>query len=272
MRTVLGAALGMLTGLAGTAGAIQQAPIRDNSFLVEEAFNQEAGVVQHVVLLQRPRHGGGWVLGVTQEWPVPGPRHQLGFTVPVVRSAGLGPGTATGPGDVLVNYRFQAVGRESGRVWVAPRASLVIPSGAWRNGHGEGSAGVQLALPASWQPLPTVAAHLNASLSLLPGARNPAGDRASLARLGGGASLIWLAHPSVNLLAELVLEDGAEVRGEGAISRRAAMFLAPGVRWAHNLANGVQVVPGVAYAVGLGRASRESALLLYLSVEHRFRR
>jgi len=272
MRPALGGALVLVAVVTGTASARQAAPIRDNSFLVEEAYNQEGGVVQHVLLLQRPRHGAGWVLGVTQEWPVPGQRHQLGFTVPIVRPDGLGPGTVTGVGDVLVNYRFQALGQEAGRLWLAPRMSLVIPSGAWRHGRGEGSAGLQVALPVSWQAAPTLAAHLNAALSVLPGARNAVGDRASLASLGGGASVVWLPHPSVNLLAEMVVEDGAEVRDDGAVSRQAAVFLAPGVRWAHNLPKGVQVVPGVAYALGLGRANRESAFLLYLSLEHRFRR
>lgn len=246
-------------------------PIQDNSFLVEEAYNQEAGIVQHIMLLQRARFGSGWVLGFTQEWPLPGQRHQVGFTLPIVHTDAHGIGAATGPGDLMVNYRIQAIGGEGARFWLAPRASLVVPSGAWRNGRGEGSPGLQVALPASLQLGRTLAAHLNASLSLLPGARNPAGARASLASLSGGASLVWFPLPKLNFLGELIIEDGAEVTSTGTVSRRGAVFLAPGLRWAHDLNSGMQIVPGVAYARGLGHAKDDSALLIYLSVEHRFK-
>lgn len=267
--------LGILLVMAGSVrplAARQAAPIQDNSFLIEEAYNQEAGVVQHISLFQRARGGNGWAFGFTQEWPFPNQRHQLGFTVPVLRAEPPGLAAATGIGDLLVNYRFQAVGGAGSAVWLAPRASLVVPSGSWRSGRGDGSIGLQLALPASFHLLPTVAAHANASLSLLGRARNPAGHRAAVASLAGGASVVWLPRPGLNFLTEVVVEDGSEVVGAGQVSRRAAVFVTPGVRWAHNLGNGMQIVPGVAYAIGLEHARDDSALLVYLSVEHRFRR
>ena len=270
-RTVAATAL-LLTSTAAPGYPRQAPPIQDNSFLIEEAYNQEAGVVQHISLFQRSRHGAGWVFGFTQEWPMPGLRHQIGFTVPVVRSDLPGIGQATGAGDLLVNYRYQALGGGDGSLWVAPRASLIVPSGSWRHARGDGSLGLQLAVPASVQLSSGFAAHLNANLSLHHRARNPEGAQARLASLSGGASLIWLPRPGLNLLTEFVVEDGAEVVGAGAVGRQAATFLVPGVRWAHNLKGGVQVVPGIGYALGLGNAREDSALLVYLSVEHSFRR
>ena len=45
------AAVLVLFGLAGAAaGQDASAPIQDNSFLIEEAYNQERGVVQHLQL------------------------------------------------------------------------------------------------------------------------------------------------------------------------------------------------------------------------------
>ena len=44
------------------------AAVQDNSFLIEEAYNQEAGVVQHILNLQRADRD--WFLSFTQEWPV----------------------------------------------------------------------------------------------------------------------------------------------------------------------------------------------------------
>ncbi|MDZ4673611.1 MAG: transporter [Gemmatimonadota bacterium] len=271
-RSILPAILLMVLGSAGPLSALQAAPIQDNSFLIEEAYNQEAGIVQHISLFQRARHGNGWAYGFTQEWPFPNQRHQLGFTLPVVRADQPGMATATGIGDVLINYRYQAVGGAGSAVWLAPRASLVLPSGSWRSGRGDGSLGLQLALPTSFDLLPTLAAHASANLSLHRRARNLSGDHAAVASLSGGASLVWLPRPGLNFLTEVVIEDGSEVVGSGVVARRGAVFLAPGVRWAHNLRNGMQIVPGVAYAVGLGHARDDSALLVYLSVEHSFRR
>ena len=66
--------------------AAQNAPISDNSFLIEEAYNQEGGVVQHISALLRAQDGA-WLYTFTQEWPFFSQRHQLGFTVPLLSGA-----------------------------------------------------------------------------------------------------------------------------------------------------------------------------------------
>jgi len=45
-------------------------PIEDNSFLIEEAYNQEAGVVQHISTFALQRGTRAWVYAFTQEWPL----------------------------------------------------------------------------------------------------------------------------------------------------------------------------------------------------------
>src|ERR1700751_5429940 len=56
--------------------------IQDNSFLVEEAYNQNFGVVQHISSFTRFWDSKDWVYTFTQEWPVPGDvRHQLSYTL-----------------------------------------------------------------------------------------------------------------------------------------------------------------------------------------------
>src|SRR5947207_12032333 len=70
--------------------------IMDNSFLIEEAYNQEAGVVQHIFngLYSFNRFTGVGEkradLSFTQEWPVYGQTHQFSYTIPygAVREAG----------------------------------------------------------------------------------------------------------------------------------------------------------------------------------------
>ncbi len=70
--------------------------IQDNSFLLEEAYNQEAGVVQHINTFQVFR-GGAWVATFTQEWPVPRQANQLSYTIPYARVEGAS-GSRTGLG------------------------------------------------------------------------------------------------------------------------------------------------------------------------------
>jgi hypothetical protein len=85
--------------------------IQDNSFLIEEAYNQEAGVVQHIFTFMRSR-GGTYVSTFTQEWPVRGLTHQLSYTLPVQRRRG----------DALINYRYQLAATAT-RAWPSRRAS-----------------------------------------------------------------------------------------------------------------------------------------------------
>src|SRR4051795_13687763 len=59
-----------------------EARIQDNSFLVEEAYNQERGVVQHISTFSRMWNSEDWSYSFTQEWPAPGNwRHQLSYTL-----------------------------------------------------------------------------------------------------------------------------------------------------------------------------------------------
>ncbi|HYV41993.1 MAG TPA: hypothetical protein VEO02_09420, partial [Thermoanaerobaculia bacterium] len=95
---------GFLTWSLSTALLLGQGtPVQDNSFLMEEAYNQEEGVVQHINTFQRMR-GGGWLASFTQEWPVPRQTHQFSYTVPYTRVVGDSVSNA-GLGDIALNYR-----------------------------------------------------------------------------------------------------------------------------------------------------------------------
>src|ERR1044072_8356403 len=118
-------------GMTCVRAVAQEGAIQDNSFLVEEAYNQEPGVVQHIAVLEVPRHGGDWSFDFTQEWPGPNLRHQLSYTVPVARVDGKG-----GLGDLAVNYRYQLLGDGDARLAVAPRLRVLLPTGDEDAGSG----------------------------------------------------------------------------------------------------------------------------------------
>jgi len=66
---------------AATWPDLSSGPLQDNSFLIEEAYNQEAGVVQNIVNGLWSRGSEDWLLTFTQEWPVPDQRHQFSYTL-----------------------------------------------------------------------------------------------------------------------------------------------------------------------------------------------
>jgi hypothetical protein len=49
------------------------------------------------------------------------------------------------------------------------------------------------------------------------------------------------------------------------------MLLNPGVRFAINRPSGLQIVPGIAYTIGVGPSNGRRAIFLYLSFEHPLR-
>jgi hypothetical protein len=252
----------------GAVAAQEPDPIADNSFLVEEAYNQEAGVVQHVSTFARPDGGGAWAYSFTQEWPFRGMTHQLSYTLPVLHDDGSG----TGIGDLALNYRYQLAGDGGDGLHLAPRASLLLPTGNDERGRGAGGVGFQANLPLSIRPAPMLALHANGGFTYTPTTRNPVGQTAGTWSTNLGGSAIWLLRPTVNLMLELLWLSTEEVVAENRTARSDEVFLNPGVRWAFNFDSGLQIVPGIAYTVGLADAEGADGLFLYLSFEHPFRR
>lgn len=113
-----------LTCLLPASALAQEATvtkIRDNLFLLEEAYNQEPGVIHHLQVFQLNPDTEAWSYSFTEEVPVPTDRHQLSVTVPVFDP---GAGAATALGDLLINYRLQALGMGGqGSAALAPRLS-----------------------------------------------------------------------------------------------------------------------------------------------------
>jgi Putative MetA-pathway of phenol degradation len=240
----------LLLAVATPAAGQEVEHIADNSFLIEEAYNQEAGVVQHINNFVHEEAGDSWLYVFTQEWPLGGMRNQLSYTVPLVSPEGFG----TGLGDILLNYRYQAVGNGESALHVAPRFSLVLPTGSEENGRGSGAAGIQGNLPVSYEVNDALAVHSNTGFVL-------DGESGALdARLG--ASGVLRVHPRFNVLLETAWGSDEDI-----------VFLNPGVRWAID-AGSLQIVPGLAYTIALTSDASDAsdAFFLYLSLEHPFRR
>ena len=168
-----------------------------------------------------------------------------------------------------MNYRYQLVGDGEARVAVAPRLTVLLPTGDSRRGLGAGSTGVQISLPASTVLSEKWVTHWNAGATLTPSARNGQGEKANTFGFNFGASLIWLGK-DFNALVETAWSSAETVTGPGRTDRTTTWLVSPGARWAYNFASGLQIVPGIGFPIGLGSSRGQYSILLYLSFEHPF--
>src|SRR5262245_49633960 len=133
------------------AGDVQPSEpgIEDNSFLIEEAYNQDPGIIQEIQEFAWNWRTGEWGYTFTQEWPVCGIKNQLSYTIPAARVQLDNGSETSGLGDLLINYRYQLIGDGEADVAMAPRLSLIVPSGSFRDEIGSGSVGLQTLIPIS---------------------------------------------------------------------------------------------------------------------------
>ena len=266
---VLVQALGVLLFLltATAAGAQTQQPaaspaaepfqITDNSFLVEEAFNQEPRIFQNIV--NWSRQDGEWFLTFTQEWPAPAVRHQLSYTV-LFNALKEGDGI----GDSLLNYRLQVLEEGPRRPAFAPRVSLIVPTARI-----ERSSGVQINLPFSKQRNDFYF-HWNAGFTW-----QHRRNRANLVSPGFAGSAIYRAAPMLNVMVEsalVFLETELAPELSRQTERNASFTLSPGVRGGWNLTENKQIVIGAAVPITWSDGSSSAGIFGYFSYELPFRK
>ncbi|HWW61998.1 MAG TPA: hypothetical protein VN181_11570 [Thermoanaerobaculia bacterium] len=198
-----------LLSLVATSVLAQATPsedllaIQDNSFLLEEAYNQDPGVVQYI-----NTYADG-VFTFTNELPLFGSmKHQFSY------SLSLDDRTI---GDVVLNYRYQLLGDSKSPLAISPRVSVIVPTD-------DGDNGVQLALPISVVLAPRVAAHTNLVATWLDGFEP-----------GIGQSFVYAPNARVQLLVEgvwtrddLLINPGIRT----AINLRNGLQIVPGASYA----------------------------------------
>lgn len=271
--------IAFLSALNSKASA--QEGILDNSFLIEEAYNQESGVVQHILNLvfSWDKVSGSTYseteIAFTQEWPLFSQKHQLSYTIPVFFLGGSGV-TVEGMSDIALHYRFQLLSESDKLPAFAPRFSLILPTGNEDNGLGSGVVGYQVNLPLSKKFLKLWQGHFNLGATLLPGVEQnlPSGGSVSedLVSFNAGFSTIYLLKNNFNFMLEFLTEWEQELDASGTKDRFTGMVISPGLRYAINTAGGAQWVLGIASPLSLTKEGNDYGVFLYLSFEHFFRR
>ena len=227
-----------------------ESQIQDNSFLIEEAYNQDPGVVQHIQTFSHATRGGDWMYTFTQEWPAPTIKHQLSYMLPMAQLDG-----ERGIGDVALNYRYQWIGDADARVAVSPRLTLLLPTGNERRGLGSGGTGIQVMMPVSTVLTKAIVAHWNLGATTIPSKHSH--------NITAGNSFVWLAKPRFNVLVETLWTRTSDRNGHDSQTT-----VSPGIRWSYDFPSKLQIVPGLAFPItnhGGGRS-----VFLYLSFEHPF--
>lgn len=241
--------------------------ITDNSFLVEEAFNQEPGIFQNI--FGAVRTSGSWGMAFTQEWPLESQKHQVSYTLAWLDADGH-----HGFGDVLVNYRYQALTEAPGRPAFSPRVSVILPTGRVRDGLGDGSPGLQINLPFSKQAGDWYW-HWNGGVTWLPRAQSDVDGQSPTHReelmapfLAGSA--IYRLRPMFQLMLEglVVFDESIVVRGT---DRETAFTIAPGLRTGWDIGER-QLILGVAVPITWSDGESEPGAFLYCSYELPFLR
>ena len=244
--------------------------IEDNSYFIEEAYNQEYRVVQHInnfYMVRKPTKDFNY--SFTQEWPFFSDKHQLSYTV---QYAWLNSNSVNGIGDILINYRYQLFTKED---WAAvtPRLSVIIPSGDHNKDLGYGSVGWQVNMAASKRISNKFAAHFNIGSTLIPGV-NFIDDQGrkykqSTHSFNIGGSAIWLLSKNFNMMLEYLSTFYYQPDDTRKLSYNHTGILNPGIRYAINI-DKLQIVPGFSVPFVFSKDTKSVNMFFYLSFEHPF--
>jgi DtxR family Mn-dependent transcriptional regulator len=258
----------LLLSLGRSAEARQQQPfqpatepfrITDNSFLVEEAFNQEAGIFQNIFNAARADHA--WSSTFTQEWPLGSQTHQFSYTLAWVNGGGVELGAT------LLNYRYQAMLEGPGRPACSPRLSLVLPTGT-ASDEDVDATGLQVNLPFSKQ-VGDVYWHWNAGMTWFPSAGTAGGKHSFESPFLAGSAIVRL-HPMFHAMLETVL-NVTELPSESGTRREELFTLSPGVRGGWDIGD-QQLIFGLAIPMTWGAGRQETAGFIYASYELPFKK
>ena len=276
-RYILGFWLAILTLFSGVTAQAAE-PIdgfEDNGFLVEEAYNQDRGEVQHTLnaVYSNDFKRRGWSFNFEQEWWLFTEEHQVAFSIPFFHLREEGERQRR-VGDIQIEYRYQLTNEGPNIPAVAPGFSLILPTGNRDKGTGNGVVGYEWSIAASKKVAPRLALHANLGLTYLPKVRVPLDDdqrlspKRSLVSYDVGASAVFALSSDVHMLLEWVGEFEEEIDDKGKKERDFKAFLSPGIRAAVINKDDMQTVVGVGIPIGVNGRADNYGVFLYFSVEH----
>jgi len=258
-----------------------QPVIEDNSMFIEEAFNQEAGIIQHISNLIID--DGNVIYAYTQEIPLADVKHQLSFGISYnsfkkpdeLQQFGNSEYLTHGIGDLFINYRPLLSGKNAWAL-VIPRFTLIAPLGDARYGFGAGAWGGQFNLAVTKRLGKKFVTHYNAGYTAFAKADYYSVDtegapkfvhERNLTGTNLGVSAIWFVTPRFNLMTEYACMFQQEFMDLGTVGLNRNVVINPGFRFAVDIGK-VQIVPGAGIPLNFVNGSfQNSAAFIYLSIE-----
>lgn len=242
------------------------AKIEDNSFLLEEAYNQDWGVYQFIQKYQTSNKG---ILEYSfeNEIPLTDKVHELSYEFAHLKSDGQ---SHSKMGDTTVNYRWQPINKDG--FLVTERIGLIMPTGSVTDGTSSGVIGFEFMQSATKTLSDHWISHLNLGFEVLPNAKTP-GDkgRRTASSFRAATSLIYLLSDNFNLMLETIFQTGNGINPDETKDISSSVTLNPGFRWAWDFDwKDTQIVPGVSFPTEMLNNRTEQSVLLYLSIEPKF--
>lgn len=249
--------------------SIEEDGMDDNSFLMDQGTVQTRGTVEHIFyIIAYPTSPKDAYLNWIEEWGF-AERHDAGFTIPVTIFEQSGDGL----GDIFLDYRYHLIKEKT--LNIAPRFSLILPTGSVRKNLGYDSVGFQnnWAISLYWNR--HFATHWNIGTTLLPYAKElfPDGGSARkfLANFNFGISNAWMVNHHLNLVLEFVSNLGSEINNNRNINLFGQYILNPGISTNVDFKS-ISIIPGVSIPLTWKRDNFQPGIYFYLSLQHPFRK
>lgn len=235
------------------------AKIEDNSFLLEEAYNQEIGVYQFIQNYQTFGKSGRYKYSFQNEIPITNETQQFSYEFRYERAEDERHGAVNDP---VINYRIQPYSKDG--VMFADRFGLIIPLGRVEKDAGNGVWGLEFMHAGSIELNDSFQTHFNIGVNYLPHAKfEDTNNRKSITNLILGSSLVHHWKDNLNFLMEALYES--EDQDDPQLS------LSPGMRWSFDFEwNDTQMVHGISFPIEVLNDSTEKSVFFYFSMEPSF--
>lgn len=252
-----------------------QPAFEDNSFLLEEAFNQPMGVIQHVSSFSWNNvKQGNFSFNFTQEIPITDLKHQFSYSLNYsLMEPADGSKAKNGFGDMYISYRPSLMD-ENQWMMLAPRITLILPTGNSSQGLGQGGWGGQLNVAITKRLSRQLITHYNFGTTFIHNADyyqdTPAEPvltyQRNLYHKNAGIGFIWIAQRKCHVMLEYLSDFTQNIKHNGGIITQHQGTISPGLRYCIDTGK-MQIVPGIAAPLRVTNHAVDIGVFLYLSIE-----
>lgn len=233
------------------------------------------GVIQHIssVSLNNVKQGD-INFNFTQEIPLTDLKHQLSYSLNYIRKESTTGGEAkSGFGDMSISYRPSLMS-EKQWMMLAPRLTLILPTGNASQGLGQGGLGGQVNVAITKRISKRVITHYNIGYTFIHRADYYRDDlsnpvlkyQRNLYNRNAGVGLVWIAKRMCHVMMEYTSNFNQSIESSGSTITQHLGTVSPGLRYC--IDNGkMQIVPGIAAPLSVTGHSLDIGVFLYLSIE-----